>query len=166
MYLRRSLIPAEVFVFKETLIAGFSLLIYLIFLIPLSILFSNLISWHLLLWPVFTILLSLLGFGISLPLANLSVLFPDLNEVIPVILQLWRWTLPIMFTDKGFPDQLRWIMRLNPPYYFISSFREIMVEHTIPSSEAWLFMLFWIVVTLVLGGWVSRQLRSDVKDLI
>jgi ABC-type polysaccharide/polyol phosphate export permease len=166
VYMRRSLIPAEVFVFKEAMIATFSLLIYLIFLIPISLIADNPLTSSMLITPVLALLLVLLGFGISLPLANLRVLFPDLTEIIGVVLQLWRWTLPIMYTDKNFPDWLRHIMSINPPYFFIRSFRDIMIEHQMPSIYAWLFMGFWIVVLIALAQWVSRHLRHEVKDLI
>lgn len=166
IYVRRSLIPAEVFVFKEAMLAGFSLFIYLIFFVPVSLFAGNTITWFVLLWPVFSILLSLLGFGIAQSLANLRILFPDLGEIIPVLLQLWRWTLPIMFTDKGFPDWLRAIMSLNPPYHFIQSFRDILIEHTLPNVQAWILMAFWIIFFLWISQFIAQKLRSEVKDLL
>ena len=129
-------------------------------------LFHNQISWHIILWPILAILLSLLGFGISLSLANLRILFPDLGEVILVILQLWRWTLPIMFTDKNFSDRLRFLMSLNPPYYFILSFRDVLIEHKIPAAEAWFSMIFWIVFFLLVSQFITRWLVSEVKDIL
>jgi lipopolysaccharide transport system permease protein len=166
LYMRRSLIPAEVFVFKEVLISGFSLFIYLVFLIPVSLAVHNPITWHILFFPVFVALFSLFGFGVSMALANLRVLIPDLGEVISVIIQLWRWTLPIMYVDTNFPERLKLLIRINPPYYFIQSFRDMMIEHTIPAMDGWLFMFFWIGVALLIAGWITRQLRSEVKDLI
>lgn len=166
IYMRRSLIPSEVFVFKEALLSGFSLLIYLVLLIPISIIADNPITWSALLMPVSAFLLLLLGFGIAIPLANLRILFPDLGEIIPVLLHLWRWTLPIMFTDKIFPDWLRRLMSLNPPYYFIRSFRDALIEHSAPSMEAWVSMSFWIAVLLIIAHFVSRRLRNEVKDLL
>lgn len=166
IYIRRSLVPAEAFVFKEAVLAGFTLNIYLIFLIPASMLTHNHISWHIILWPLLSILLSMLGFGISLSLANLRILFPDLGEVILVMLQLWRWTLPIMFTDKNFSDRLRHLMSLNPPYYFIHSFRDLLIENKIPSAEAWFSMFFWIIFFLLVSQFITRRLRSEVKDIL
>jgi ABC-type polysaccharide/polyol phosphate export permease len=166
LYMRRSLVPAEVFVFKEALLAGFSFLIYLVLLIPISLVANNPITWRVLVMPLSAVFLLLLGFGMAIPLANLRVLFPDLAEIVPVILQLWRWTLPIMFSDEKFPDLLRRIMSLNPPYYFIRSFRDILIEHRLPSFEAWLFMGGWIVFFLLISQMVSRQLRNEVKDLL
>jgi ABC-type polysaccharide/polyol phosphate export permease len=166
LYMRRSLVPSEVFVFKEALLTSFSFLIYLIFLIPISLIANNPVSWQVLLMPVFAVLLLLLGFGMSIPLANLRVLFPDLGEIIPVLLQLWRWTLPIVFTDKNFPKWLRSLMSMNPPYYFIRSFRDVLIEHKVPPVEAWLSMVFWIIVFLIVAYLISRRLRNEVKDLL
>lgn len=166
IYVRRSLVPPEVFVFKETLLAGFTFLIYLVLLIPISIFVDNPLTWRVLLMPVFAVFLLILGFGMSLPLANLRILFPDLGEIIPVILQLWRWTLPIMFTDNNFPAWLRRLMSLNPPYYFIRSFRDVLIEHTVPPLNTWLSMGLWIAFFLVIAHLLSQKLRSEVKDLL
>jgi ABC-type polysaccharide/polyol phosphate export permease len=166
LYMRRSLVPSEVFVFKEGLLTSFSFLIYLVLLIPISLVADNPITWQAMLMPVFAGLLLLLGFGMAIPLANFRILFPDLGEIIPVLLQLWRWTLPVMFSDKNFPEWLRRIMSLNPPYYFIRSFRDVLIEHRVPPLEAWLFIGFWIVVFLLMSQLVSRWLRNEVKDLL
>lgn len=166
IYMRRSLVPSEVFVFKEALLSGFSFLIYLVLLLPISVLADNPITWRVIFLPVFAALLLLLGFGMSIPLANLRILIPDLGEIIPVFLQLWRWTLPIMFTDKNFPAWLRRLMSLNPPYYFIRAFRDILIEHTLPPFEAWLVIIFWLAVFLVIANLASRRLSDEVKDLL
>ena len=166
LYMRRSLVPAEVFVFKEGLLTSFSFLIYLVLLIPISLVADNPITWQAVLMPVFAGLLLLLGFGMAIPLANFRIFFPDLGEIIPVLLQLWRWTLPVMFSDKNFPTWLRRIMSLNPPYYFIRAFRDVLIEHRIPPMEAWLSIGFWIIAFLLIAQLVSRWLRNEVKDLL
>ena len=166
LYMRRSLIPSEIFVFKELMISFFTLLIYLMLIIPISLIVNNPITWSALLMPVFAILLLFVGFGLSLALANLRVLFPDLSEIIAFIIQLWRWTLPIMYSDEGFPIKLRQIMSLNPPYYFIQSFRVVLIDHIMPSSTAWINMFFWVLFFLVFGSKISSWLRREVKDLL
>jgi homopolymeric O-antigen transport system permease protein len=166
LYMRRSLVPSEVFVFKEGLLTSFSFLIYLVLLIPISLVANNPLTWQVLLMPFFAVLLLLLGFGMAIPLANFRILFPDLGEIIPVLLQLWRWTLPIMFSDKDFPGWLRRLMSINPPYYFIHSFRDVLIDHQIPSWGAWISIGFWIIVFIIIAQLVSRWLRNEVKDLL
>lgn len=166
LLMRRALIPSEVFVFKESLLVGFTLIIYLIFLIIISVFVNNPLSWLDALLPFFGVLLLVFGFGLALILANLRILFPDVGELLPVIVRLWRWTLPIMFSDKNFDPLIKRVMSLNPPYYFIRSFRDILIEHTIPPTDAWMFMGFWIIVMLILSGAVTKRLSNEVKDLL
>ncbi len=166
LYMRRSLIPSEIFVFKEFLISLFTLVIYLILLVPISIIVQNPITLSALLMPFLATLLLLLGYGMALALANLRVLFPDMKEIISFILQLWRWTLPIIYSDENFPDTLQKIMRINPPYYFIQSFRTVLIEHIAPANTAWLIMFFWIALSIGIGSKISSWLRSEVKDLL
>lgn len=166
LLMRRALVPAEVFVLKEGLLVGFTLSIYLIFLIVISVIAKNPLSWTAALMPVFGILLFILSYGLALILANLRILFPDIGEILGIIIRLWRWTLPIFFSDKGFDPWLRRLMSLNPPYYFIRSFRDVLIEHTIPPIGAWLSMGFWIVIFLALASLVTNRLSNEVKDLI
>lgn len=166
VYLRRLSIPPDVFVAKDVLYSFFSLLVYLIILIIAAPFMGGILGWSLLYLPILSILFCLLGFGFSLTVAHLRVLFPDLGEVLNVLVNLWRWTLPIMYVDDGFPDALRAVMRLNPPYYFIKSFRGVFLDSGFPTIEAWLYMLLWVVISLVIGGFVARGLRHEVKDML
>jgi len=166
LLMRRALIPAEVFVFKESLLVGFTFIIYLIFLVVISVFVKNPLSWIVALMPALGLLLLIFGFGLALILANLRVLFPDVGELLPVIIRLWRWTLPIMFSDNNFDPLIRRVMSLNPPYFFIRSFRDVLIEHTLPSTGAWLIMGFWIIVFMLLSSFVSNRLSNEVKDLL
>jgi ABC-type polysaccharide/polyol phosphate export permease len=164
LYLRRLAISSDVFIAREALIAMFSLLIYTLILLPINLIFGNSLSWHVLVLPVLIFLFIAMGYGISLSLAHLRVFFPDLGEVLGVLVQLWRWTLPINYSYDIFPENIRSILLLNPPYYFITAFRDVLIEKRLPSIEAWLHMMGWVLVFGVVGSFISGRLESDVKD--
>lgn len=166
LYMRRSLIPSEVFLFREYLLSLFTLIIYFILLMLISIIVHNPITLSVFFMLLLSVLFLLFGYGISLVLANLRVLFPDIKEIISFILQLWRWTLPIFYSDEIFPRKLLQFMKMNPPYYFIQSFRTVLIDHTTPINQAWISMFFWVVLSLGIGAKVSSWLRSEVKDLL
>ncbi|MDD2921817.1 MAG: hypothetical protein PHQ36_05970, partial [Anaerolineales bacterium] len=106
-----------------------------------------------------------LGFGISLILAHLRVFFPDIGEVLGVLVQLWRWTLPVNFSYDVFPQWFALTMKLtNPPYYFLASFRDVLIYRSMPSMHAWLFMVGWVLAFGILGSFTSRKLGAMVKD--
>jgi len=164
VFLRRLAISTDVFIAREALISMFSLLIYIVILLPINMVFRNPLSWHMIFLPILVFLFIAMGYGMSLSLAHLRVLFPDLGEVLGVFVQLWRWTLPINYSYDIFPENLRAIMKFNPPYYFITSFRDIFIEKQLPSLEAWAHMVGWVVVFGVIGSFVSRKLGAEVKD--
>jgi hypothetical protein len=41
-----------------------------------------------------------------------------------------------------------------------------MIEHAVPSLDAWLIMAGWIVLFIFIAQRVSRTLRGEVKDLL
>ncbi|MBI5944984.1 MAG: ABC transporter permease [Chloroflexi bacterium] len=164
LYLNRLAMPPAVFVAKNSLLSYFTLLIYSVILIPVVLLFGNRLNWTLLLIPVIGFLFQLMGMGISLTLSHLHTLIPDVGEILNPILQLWRWTLPILFKDDIFPEFVRPLLRWNPPYYFITSFREILTEQSVPSATAWGFMVFWVILFSMAGIFTATKLYSDIKD--
>ncbi len=78
--------------------------------------------------------------------ANLQVLFEDVNEFVHHFIQLWRWTMPIMYTLDVFPEQYHIWLRLNPPYIFIDAIRNIILNNSLPGGTDWLIMLSWLTV--------------------
>jgi len=64
VYLRRLAIPPSIFIAKDTLVSLFTLFIYMIILVPLTLVFGYSLSWNLLYIPFVAVLLALLGFGI------------------------------------------------------------------------------------------------------
>lgn len=166
IYMRRVSIPAEVFILKDSLISLFTLGIYILLLIPVIYISGNSLSWHVVLTPFLAILLTVFGFSLSISLAYIRMLFPDLGEIIPAILQIWRWTLPIIYSDENFPALLKEIISWNPPYYFITSFRNLMIYHSIPTFRAWIVMFFWLSLAMIVSLIVSKKFRSEIKDLL
>jgi lipopolysaccharide transport system permease protein len=164
LYLRRLAIPPGIFIAKDVLVSLFSFFIYILVLIPINLFLGHLPSWHLILIPAVAILFAVMGFGMSLILGHLRVFFPDIAEVLPALMQLWRWTLPINFSQEIFPEWLRAIMQFNPPYYFILSFRSIIIDREMPQPVNWIYMMIWALLFFVLGSVVTRLLESDIRD--
>lgn len=164
LYLRRLPIPTEIFIAKDALVSMLGLFIYMLVLIPLNLVFKNELSWNLLILPVLIFLITALGFGLTLILAHLRVFFPDIGEILGVLVQLWRWTLPINYSLDIFPEPLRSIMVFNPPYYFITSFRDVFLDKQLPSPTAWLHMVSWVIFFWAAGAFIAHQLGAEVKD--
>lgn len=113
---------------------------------PLSRVFINLVtlalslvSLFVLLWPLGArvslpmVLLPLaillfLGFtlGLSLAVATANTFYRDCGHLVSVFLQAWYFATPILYSASDFPEAAQWRFRLNPAYYFIEFFHDIL----------------------------------------
>ncbi len=163
-YLKRLALPPEIFVAKEVMRNTFNLGVALLLVAALSLLMDQPVSWSWLWLPVIGALLQGLGLGLALGLAGLRVLFPDLGEVLRVLMQLWTWTMPIIYPVAMVPAAVQPWLKLNPPYLFIASIRQIYLTGQAPLWSDWLIMLAWSGLFIGLGGLILRRLRQEIRD--
>lgn len=163
-YLRRLPIYPAVFVTKYAVISFINLMIYMVLLFLLAVFMGISPHWTQLLVIPLGLMLQTLAFGLTLILAHVRFLIPDVKEVMGAVIHLWRWVLPIVYTEDIIPLKLLPLFRFDPPYYFIQSFRMVFLDHQVPDLKAWLTMLVWALVFIMLGGYVSSKLSSDVRD--
>lgn len=165
-FLRRLAIPTEIFVAISSIVSASKLHVYFFLLIVINLLLNNSLGWALLLLPIIGILLHGLSFGMTLILANLRVLIPDLGEVLRALIQLWRWTMPIIYAEDILPENIRFLFLLNPPYIYIKSIRQIFLDQSVPSVLEWGIMIAWVFLFIVLGSIITRKLEVEVKDAV
>jgi ABC-type polysaccharide/polyol phosphate export permease len=163
-YLRRLALPAEIFVAKNVLTSTLSLYISLILLLLLSLLLDKPLSWSWLTLPAVALLLQCLAFGFALTLATLRVFFRDVGEVLRALMQLWKWTMPIIYPEALVPERFQPWLVLNPPYVFIQAIRSVLLEQRFPPLAAWATMFAWIFLSILLAAVVMQKLRSEIKD--
>jgi ABC-2 type transport system permease protein len=110
--------------------------------------------------PVPILLTALFTLGVSLLLSAGVVYFADLVPIYEVILTTWMYLTPIIYPLDIVPDQLVWMIRLNPIYYLVESFRKPIFEGVLPSGKIVLVACACALGCLALGWWVFCQ-RSD-----
>jgi lipopolysaccharide transport system permease protein len=165
-FLKRLALPPEIFVAKAAVTSLFLLVIYLVFLLPLSALFGGTLGLGVFLLPLLAVMLQGLGFGMELTLANLQTLFPDIRQMLQFLIPLWSWTMPIFYPDEVIPPDIRPFLYLNPPYSFIESIRYVILENRVPRLPVWGIMIAWILVFLWLGVTIHGKLQDEVRDTL
>jgi len=141
-----------------------SLVNFLLSLIPLFIimLFTGVsITWTALLLPFPMILIGIFSLGVGLLMSTLAVFFPDVAEIYPVILRAWMYMTPIIIPVDVLENVLNgWLLKLNPLFYIVEIFREIIYYGTFPTLQTWLIAFTISFGTLVVG-WVFFCTRAD-----
>ncbi len=103
-------------------------------------------------------------FGIALTLSVFNVFFRDIQQLVPIVLQLWFWATPLVYTSDRVPQAYRWILWLNPYYYFARLYQEILFFQTAPSMATWLLAGGWALLTVTTGAIVYYRLSSQLAD--
>ena len=159
-------IPPVVFVAIEFMASFIELNIYFMLMVVIYSIFGLPPTLLWLLLPFFAFLFLLLGFFITVVIANLQVLFEDVSEFTQHVVRLWRWTMPVMYTLDSFPAAFHIWMRINPPYTFIDAIRNIILNNSLPTAFDWLLIAVWLVIFGLISSFVNRKLEPEIRDYL
>ncbi|MEM7343513.1 MAG: ABC transporter permease [Chloroflexota bacterium] len=165
-YLTKLAIPEEVFVAQSALDGVFNFIIYFCLLLVFGLFFEHPFNWIIGLIPLVIILFQTLAFGLTLILASLQVFFKDITEFVRVIINLIRWTLPIMYVEEILPLTIQAILVWHPFYFYIIAFRDLFLDHTFPAITTWGAMIIWTTLAVFMGNWVLQMLKPELRDVL
>ncbi len=165
-YLKKLPIPEQIFVAKTAMSGTLSLVISMLLLFIVIIFLGAKIGWSWLLVLLILILFQCLGFGLGLMLSSLNVFFRDIGQMLRIILMLWMWLTPIIYTRDIIPEKLAHIMNFNPAFPFIDALHMIIVYGDLPMPWEWAAMLFYALSVPIFGYLVLRKLRPEIRDVL
>jgi len=85
-------------------------------------------SWPMLLLPVAMGLLFCFTLGLALFVATANTFFRDCGHLVTVFMQAWYFATPIIYGVSDFPEAIQWRFWLNPAFYFIEIFHNILCD--------------------------------------
>jgi lipopolysaccharide transport system permease protein len=131
-----------------------------------SIWFGILPTWHLLLLPVFIVVVLLLALGAGLWLAALTVKFRDFRIVLPFLLQVGVFVTPVGFRTDFLPNW-RQLLSLNPMTGVVDAFRWSLLGDSMEFYwQSFGFSLIWTAVLLFTGIRYFRGTERSFADVI
>lgn len=166
VYLRKLPIPEQVFVAQTALSTAIGLSLSFAVLVIISITLGHTPSWHWALLPVPLALLIGMGFGLGMMLGTLNAFIRDVGQLVPIIMQVWFWTYPVVYRLENLPPGMRAAVRYNPIYPFMEAIRDLFLKREIPDLNLWLGMLGWTLLASAVGYLVLRRLRPELRDVI
>jgi ABC-2 type transport system permease protein/lipopolysaccharide transport system permease protein len=117
-------------------------------------------SWPMLLLPLVLGLLAVFTVGLSLIVATANTFYRDCGHLISVFLQAWYFATPILYPATKFPGRSQWVFRLNPAYYFIELFHDILFSARWPHLG--LLAAAAVVATVSMGvGYAIFKSQED-----
>lgn len=99
---------------------------------------------------------------------SVVIFFRDLGQVIAIFLQVGIWMTPIMWQETMIPENLRWILKLNPVYYVVNGYREALIDNRWFWQNPNQLVYFWFVTAILfaLGCLVFKRLKIHFADVL
>ncbi len=157
--IRKIYLPKLVFPLARVLIALVTFVLSLCALFLLMWPLGARPALALLFLPVAIALLAMFTLGLGLIAATLNTFYRDCGHLIAVVLQAWYFATPILFPIQQF-GTAQWQMRLNPAFYFIELFHDVLYTGRWPRIG--LVMSAAVIAALSMGiGYAIFKSQED-----
>lgn len=106
------------------------------------------------------ILLYFFCIGIGLFISALAVYFRDIFHLYGVLITVLNYATPIFYPVNIIPEEYKFVVEYNPLYYFLSAFREVAYNNTLPSIELLSICTLFSVGVLVVGAYYFNKKQN------
>ena len=108
--------------------------------------------------PLIVIRLYIFSLGLSLLLAELEVFFRDIEYIYQAIDVAWMYLTPLFYPIESLPNLVQIIIKtLNPLYYYIAAFRDIVLYGRLPGPRLIWGGWIWAIVMLIIGVYFFQK---------
>lgn len=108
------------------------------------------------------IFLLLFSAGVSLILSSMAVFFRDLLYIYNVLLTGIFYLTPVFYPESIVPNEMRFLLRVNPLYYLVECFRRPLLFHEIPSPEYYLIGGTCSILSFFIGLYIFDYLEKNM----
>ena len=124
------------------------------------------LPWTVVYLPLLILPQVLFTAGICWFLAALGVFVRDLGQVIGYLLTVWMFLTPIFYSEESLSQVAPGLMKKNPLYVLVHSYRAILLESRSPDWRSLGWMTLASVVIFILGHAWFYKLRKSFADVI
>ncbi len=121
-----------------------------------------------LLFVYYMLCMFLMLLGLGWLLAALQVFYRDIGQALTILLNLWFWSTPIVWSPKIMPPAIAEWMVYNPMNYIVQGYREALIFQTVLLPPLDQTLVFWggNIILLFLGAFIFRRLKPEFADVL
>ncbi len=162
----KTLFPAELLPISIFISSLINHLMALVLVALAVLLVLNHFSLMILMLPLYMFLAGLFAVGVGWIAASLHVYLRDTAQVLTVTLTLWFWTTPIFINEEFYPEQVRFLLKVNPLAFLVRAYRDRILSYRVPDWEETAVLAGFSLATFVAGGLFFRHLRRGFADVL
>jgi ABC-type polysaccharide/polyol phosphate export permease len=160
--IKKVYIPKYIFPLEKIIFSLVNTFFSILSLVVIIIIMGAPVSPWALLSPVVIVLLFVFNLGVGLILSSLVVFFRDIKHLYGIFTLALTYLTPIFYSETimyGNEIVLR-IIRLNPMYWFVRLFRDLVVYGNPPEMRTWAICGGVSVLALFIGFFVLKKTQD------
>lgn len=107
--------------------------------------------------PLLLLYVVLFSAGVGMALSALSVFFRDVCHLWGVIITAWTYATPLFYPVEILPEWAMPLMQYNPMYHYVTYFRDLILNGTVPGLQENLLCLSMAVVAFAIGLLIFKK---------
>src|SRR5438270_1523618 len=111
--------------------------------------------------PVPLLALTIFTVGATFFFAAANVYYRDVAHILQIVLQVWFYVTPIIFSEEFFPAKYRWIFKLNPLVYVLHGFRLSVYYGLLPELRSVAASFICALCALLIGYTIFSKYQDD-----
>lgn len=163
IYFPRSVLPISVVLSK---MVNFLITLGIFFILIAILGYGVSVEALLFLIPVMIIYL-IFTLGLSLLFSSINVYLRDIQYIISVLMMVWIWMTPIMYLRNSYENAiLDFIVKYNPMTYFTELFQSILYWKAIPDTYTIVVSCILALLSITAGTIVFKLLENNFAEVL
>ena len=158
--------PREILVLSSILAKVVDFAFSSLILIAMMIFYRQGITWNIL-WflPIFAIQM-IFTYGLGLLFAAANLFYRDMQYLLNLIILVWMYLTPIMYNQEIFPENLRWVFKINPMAVIVNAYREVILNGRMPNFSSLGIAAVLAVAICWIGFRIFKKLEGQFADSV
>ncbi len=135
-------------------------------LVAMLILYHAPLTLNLLWLPLLLLIQIVLTVGVVLFAAALNVSYRDVGQLIPLIVQIWLYASPVIYSVESVPVQYQTLYYLNPMAGLIGGYRSVLLLGQPPDATGLVLATIVSLIACVIGYVYFKKVESTFADII
>lgn len=104
--------------------------------------------------------------GIGYFVASVNVLYRDMNQLTGLVLMIWMWLSPVIYSIESAPTDLQRILLINPLGALIQADRDFLVIGHLTNQPQLLLAVVWAGIAFIGGLFVFKKIEPLFAEVM
>jgi lipopolysaccharide transport system permease protein len=123
-------------------------------------------TWHLLYVFPLMFIVAIFSLGIGLLLGIINVFIRDVEQVVPIVLQVLFWFTPIVYPASVIPQKYRHLLAINPMFDLVDAYHKAIAYQVTPSLTSVGLIFVAGIVLCGLSLIAFRRANAEMVDVL